>query len=166
MSKDTTTPDEKIVANNPNGEAADVTNYKAFSADQFFAQALNLKTEFVPLPEIGGGIWIRELTGLQRDKYEETLIQGKGKNRRVSLQGARARLIIFSAVEGPDPALVEAGKADPPGADAKPLFRMSNIAQINSLGASFVEPLAEAARRLSGITDDETEAVEDLKNDD
>ena len=46
----------------------------------------------VPVPEWGGVVRIRSITGTQRDAYESSLIDERGSDRKMNLRNARAKL--------------------------------------------------------------------------
>ena len=159
MSKNDKT--ESVVSKNGKDESGLV----AFTADQFFEKVAQRRVQFVPLPERGGGVWLAEMTAWEREEFQESLLTGSGKKRKIVLKGSAARLIIASAIKGPAPQDVESGKTEPPDPEkAEKLFTRADYRRLNSLGAGTLETLAEVSRQLSGITDDETELDEELKN--
>jgi hypothetical protein len=52
----------------------------------------------VDVPEWGGSVRLRSITVRERDRYEASLLEQKGKDRKVNLDNARAKLIILCAV--------------------------------------------------------------------
>lgn len=138
----------------------------ALSAQDILTQSVELETKWVEVPGWGGGVWIRELTGLERDRFEGSLVKGRGTKRRVDLVGSRARLVSMGCIQGPSFADVESGKAQPPDPRmARLLFTPRDVKKLSQLGAKSLEEVAEKIRILSGITDeDEDTAVDDLGN--
>jgi hypothetical protein len=59
--------------------------------------AEDIRVEPVKVPEWGGIVYVRTLTGSERDDWEDASIQGRGKDRRVSLRNLRARLVALAA---------------------------------------------------------------------
>lgn len=106
--------------------------------------AHDIRTKTVDVPEWGGQVRVRRLTGEERDRYETSLIQEK-KNGQVTrnLRNARARLVVLGVVD-------EEGKRIFSDADADALAQRS---------ASAIERLFDAIRELSGMSD---QAVEEL----
>ena len=93
------------------------------------------------------GFYIRGLTGLERDRYESSMIKGRGKKRDVNLENARAKLVALCAINGPDPDHAQ---------------RVFNLGQVKKLGQMSVLPLQrafEVAQKLSGLTDDQIDEL-------
>lgn len=139
---------------------------KALTAQDILTQTVHLKIRWVPVSEWGGGVWIRELTGIERDRFESSLVKGRGTKRRVDLIGSRARLVSMACIQGPDIADIEDGKKEPPNPiTAHLLFTPRDVKKLSQLGAKGLEHIAEQVRILSGITEeDEDRRVDDLGN--
>ena len=54
----------------------------------------DLKKERVPVPEWGGDVFVRVMTGTERDAFEETIFKGGGSN-----IGTRARLAALTMID-------------------------------------------------------------------
>ena len=145
---------------------ADGTKSHALTAAEILGQTVSLSFEWVDIPEWGGGVWVRELTGIERDRFEASLVKGRGSKRRVSLVGSRARLVALGAIEGPPLSEVESGKEKPPDPlNANALFTLRDVERLSKLGAKALERVADRVRILSGIIDDdEEEGDHDLGN--
>ncbi len=109
--------------------------------------------EVVPCPEWGGEVRLRSLTGAERDAYEQSLVQTRGKSREMNLRNARAKLVALCAVD-------ENGN------------RLFTDADVNALGKKNAKPLDrlfDVARRLSGLSEDDvdrlTEDFDDAQSD-
>lgn len=100
-------------------------------------------TSTCAVPELGGVVHVRGMTGVERDAYESTLFKGKGRHREINLANARAKLVAFCCVD-------DAGRRLFTDADADELGRV----RVDVLNRLFI-----VAQRLSGLTDEE---VEDL----
>lgn len=105
--------------------------------------APDLPTQDVAVPEWGGAVRIRGLTGAERDAFEAAIAQRKGKDVRMNLQNVRARLVAMSAVD-------ESGAR---------LFSDGDVAALGEKSAVALERVFTAAMRLSGLTPDD---VKDL----
>jgi hypothetical protein len=66
--------------------------------DQIFAVA-DASFEYVEVPEWGGTVRVKALTGAERDSYEESLLTGTGKQTKVSMANARAKLAARCIVD-------------------------------------------------------------------
>ena len=65
---------------------------KTLTKDQIVA-AVDIKTEVVEVPEWGGAVAVRELTGLERDAFEQSMVRvdADGK-RQADMSNMRAKL--------------------------------------------------------------------------
>jgi len=109
--------------------------------------------ETVPCPEWGGEVRLRSLTGAERDAYEQSLVQTRGKSREMNLRNARAKLVALCAVD-------ESGKR---------LFADADVDALGKKNAKPLDRLFDAARRLSGLSEDDvgrlTEDFDDAQSD-
>ena len=105
--------------------------------------APDLLTEEVPVPEWGGTVLVRGLTGTERDAFEEEMITGKGKNRDVNLANFRARLIVKSVVD-------KGGKR---------LFTQADMVALGGKSAAAIQRVFQVAMRLSGMSDEDVEEL-------
>ena len=109
-------------------------------------QAEDTRTTDVPVPEWGGTVRVKELTGQQRDQYELYVNQNL-KSERLN---ARAHLVALCAVD-------EAGKR---------LFTSKDIIELGKKSAAALDRVWEAARILSGIGPEaEAQAAEGFGDD-
>ena len=112
-------------------------------ADIFAAQ--DLKTETVDVPEWGGAVIIRTMTGAQRDSYEQSLMKrGDDGKYAVDTENMRTKLVVYTAVD-------EQGNA---------LFTADDLTALAGKNAAVIERLALAAQRLNGLSRD---SVDDAK---
>lgn len=115
--------------------------------EKFFA--IGLGTKDVPIPELGPDVFIRvrALTGAERDRYETSLwIERKGKQK-LNLEDATAKLVVMSCINE----------------DGSPYFGDDEVYSLSKkVGAKILKRLADAAKELSGITEEEQEEL--LKN--
>jgi len=103
----------------------------------------DLETLDVDVPEWGGTVRLKSLTGAERDRFEASVVQGQGKNATVNMQNLRAKLVAQSAV----------------GEDGKPLFTEDDANWLGEKSAKALNRLFESAQKLSGLT---TEDVKEL----
>jgi hypothetical protein len=98
--------------------------------------ASDLATETVEVPEWGGAVIIRGMTGTQRDAYENSLMvkEGDGKYR-VDTENMRVKLVLYCAVD-------EAGNQ---------LFDATELAALAGKSAAVIERLFNAAQTLNGL---------------
>jgi hypothetical protein len=102
--------------------------------------AQDLKREEVAVPEWGGAVLVRTMTGAERDAWEQSLANG-GK---IDVSNVRARLVAACTID-------ESGALLFSAADAQALGAKSGAA---------LERVAKVAQRLNAITE---EALEDAR---
>jgi len=95
--------------------------------------ARDIKTITVAVPEWGGEVLVKTLTGTERDNFEQSLI---GDDRKVSMTDARARLCAASIVD-------EEGSR---------LFTDADIAALGQKSGKALDRVYSAASRVSGLT--------------
>jgi len=106
-------------------------------------QVDDLQYEDVEVPEWGGVVRVRGLTGAERDAFEESIMDQRGKKFRVLLQNLRAKLVALSIVD-------EAGKR---------LFSEGDVGKLGTKSAAALQRVFEAAQRLSGISDEDVDEL-------
>lgn len=112
-------------------------------------QANDLQIEDVPVPEWGGEVRLKGLSGFERDQFEAKSIIKRGNNREVNHRNLRARLIAACAINE----------------DGSLMFDPGDVLHLGQKSAVALERLFDAARRLSGMTpEDVDELTEDLDN--
>lgn len=100
--------------------------------------------DVVALPELGGEVTVRGLTGHERDKYETDLFVQRGKNRVFNGKNARAKLIALSVITE----------------DGQQMFTEDEVAQIGTLRADILDRLFTKAQELSGLSDKDVAELE------
>ena len=107
----------------------------------------DLGREVVPVPEWGGSVVMRGLTGRERDAFEASIVRmqrgapGAGMER--SLQNIRARLVAMAAID-------ESGAR---------LFEDRDVRALGEKSAAALDRLFDAARRLSGMSEADVKAI-------
>ena len=94
--------------------------------------ALDLAHEDVPVPEWGGTVRIKTMTGAARDAFEASLVQEGGKRDFTNL---RARLLAHAIV----------------GEDDQPVFSAADVDALGQKSAAALDRLYDVAQRLNGI---------------
>jgi hypothetical protein len=103
----------------------------------------DLKRETVPVPEWGGDVIVKSLTGAERDEFEDSVVRQRGKSRELNLRNARARLVSLSLVD-------EAGSR---------LFSAGDVEQLGRKSAAALDRVFGAAQRLSGLTEQDVDEL-------
>jgi hypothetical protein len=111
----------------------------------------DIVTDIVDVPEWGGRLRVRGLTGTERDLYEESItattkevVKGRVKERRSMVaKGVRAKLCALCIVD-------EGGTR---------IFTDEDIDILGDKSAVALQRVFDAAARLSGMTEQEIEAM-------
>lgn len=106
-------------------------------------QAQDTLYEEVAVPEWGGTVRVKSMTGTERDALESSMISGKGKSATVNLVNLRAKLVARSIVD-------EAGKR---------IFDDADIPALAQKSAAALNRVYEVAQRLSGISQDDVDEL-------
>lgn len=109
-------------------------------------EAEDSEFEVVEVPEWGGSVKIKGMTGTERDMFEGSL-QGKDPKTKESIvvyKNARAKLASLSIV----------------GDGGERLFTEKDVIALGKKSASALNRVFEVAQRLSGITDKDIEELE------
>lgn len=106
-------------------------------------EARDLTFEDVDVPEWGGTVRVRALSGWERDRFEDGLMTGRGKKRQVSMQNARARLAALTIIDE----------------EGQPLFAEADTQALGRKSAAALERVFEVAMRLAGISDGDMEEM-------
>lgn len=97
-----------------------------------------LKVQAVPCPEWGVTVHIREMTGRERDDWEQSLA---GNGKKPDIRNVRARLVSYTAVD----------------ADGNRIFAPNDADKLGGLSAKALDRCAKVAQKLNGLTDDDIE---------
>lgn len=103
-----------------------------------------LATERLYVPEWNGDVFVRELTGAERDSWEGSILDADGKPRGDLMRNARARLAVLSLVD-------EQGTR---------LFGEVDAEALGKTSARALARVFEVAARLSGLTAGDLEELE------
>lgn len=106
-------------------------------------KAGDVMTEEVDVPEWGGSVLVRGLTGRQRDEFETSLIERRGKRSVPNTDNMRAKLVAWCVVDE----------------DGQRLFTNADAAALGDRSAAALDRVYKVAARLSGITDEDLEEL-------
>lgn len=100
----------------------------------------------VEVPEWGGRVWVRGLTGSERDLFENSILEGRGRNQSVNLKNFRAKLVVAATVKG------EYSKerlfADP-----------SHVQRLGTKSARALQRVFDVAQELAGLNEKDVEQM-------
>ena len=103
-------------------------------------KADDLPREELDVPEWGGTVFVRTLTGTERDAFEASMIKGE---RQVDLTNTRAKLCVRCITD----------------AEGKRLFNDSDIAQLGQKSSRALDRVFEVAQRLNGLSAKDVEDI-------
>lgn len=112
-------------------------------------KAEDIKKELVEVPEWGGSVWVRGMTGADRDRFEASVIEMRGTKQILHLDDMRAKLCSACICD-------EHGNL---------LFTQADVKALSAKSANALNRVFVIAQRLSGIGEAEVaELQEGLKN--
>ncbi len=103
----------------------------------------DIETRTVHVPEWGGDVLVRGMTGIERDQFEAKILDQSGKKTKVNLQNARARLVAITCVD----------------ADGNRIFTENEIVLLGTKSAAALDRVYDVAASLSGISDEDIEEL-------
>jgi len=107
-------------------------------------EAPDLPYEDVDVPEWGGTVRVRGLTGAERDQFEAAILERQRDGRlRVRMENIRARLVALACVD-------EEGER---------LFSEQDVAALGRKSAVALQRVFEVAQRLSGLAPQDLEEL-------
>lgn len=112
-------------------------------------RATDLVTEEVEVPEWGGVVRVKALTGAERDQFEAGVVERRGRKTEINMKNLRARLVALSVIDE----------------DGRPLFRPTDAEALGQKSAAALGRVFDVAMRLSGMTEqDLDELTENFTN--
>ena len=113
-------------------------------------KADDIKIEEVEVIEWSGSVFVQGMTGAERDDFEATIVQTKGKNVKTNMANIRAKLVSLTACD----------------AEGNKLFTPADVRALGAKSAAALQKVFDVAARLSGIGDkDIDELAEGLEQD-
>ncbi len=95
----------------------------------------DLVTETVAVPEWGGEVRVKSLSGAERDAYEASVMRINGTNAQLNLLNARAKLVALAVID-------ENGKR---------MFGDGDVHALAAKSAAALQRVFDVANRLSGL---------------
>lgn len=105
--------------------------------------AADLQFEEVKVPEWGGKVRVRGMTGAERDTWEASLIDGRGDNKRDNRRLIRATLVSLTVVD-------ETGQR---------LFTEDDVLKLGDKAARSLQRVYNVAQRLSRVSEADVEEL-------
>lgn len=105
------------------------------SKDQIL-EALDLKSVTVDVPEWGGSVLVRTMTGADRDAFEASMVTTNPDGSRTpDMRNLRAKLVALTLVDDAN----------------NRLFEVSDIPRLAMKSSAALERVFEAAQRINGL---------------
>lgn len=106
-------------------------------------KADDLDREEVEVPEWRGTVIVRALNGRERDDYEASCVQQRGKDMHRNLANIRAKLVVRSVIDE----------------DGKRLFEDRDANALGLKSAAALDRVFEVAARLSRLSDEDVDEL-------
>lgn len=114
---------------------------KELTRDELLALT-DVPKEALELPQVGI-VYVRGMSGKERDQWENALMVGRGTNRRVDIRNARARLAVRCLVD----------------AHGVRLFDDKDAERLGNIRADHLQRIFNVAQRLSGVSDEDLDEL-------
>jgi hypothetical protein len=113
------------------------------SRDEFLS-AQALATEWVPVPELGQdkGVFVRVLSGSERDAWEAGLAELRKAGNKAHMQNFRARYVAVCACDD----------------QGKPIFSDADVDALGAKSGVLLDRIFDAARKLNKMFPESAEA--------
>jgi hypothetical protein len=106
-------------------------------------KAADMRYEDVEVPEWDGTVRVKGLNGLERDQYEHSLYEFKGKDVMTKTDNARARLVSYACVDD----------------EGNRLFSETDVAALGKKSGKALTRVFDVARRLAGLSKEDMEEL-------
>lgn len=136
------TESELVPVEEPTTAPATVDVSEELTRESILAKQ-DVVTDRVDVPEWGGHLFVKAMTGKERDLFEESLIVGRGKNREVNLRNMRAKLISRTAVNS----------------RGEKLFTPTDVEVLGDKSAAALQRVFSKAQDLAGLGDDDVDEL-------
>lgn len=103
----------------------------------------DIQLEEVAVPEWGGSVWVKGMTGAERDKFEASIIEFRGKSQKINFTNMRARLASLTVCD----------------AEGARLFTEQDVHALGEKSAGALQHIFAVAQRLSGLSPDDVEEL-------
>lgn len=114
----------------------------ALSSDDIL-QTDDLEREAVEVERWGGTVYVRELTGRERDQFENEILTGDPNDPDVNTENLRARLLVRTLCDE----------------DGNRLFGDDQMDDLADKSGAVLSRLFEKAQELNGMTAEDMEAI-------
>lgn len=112
------------------------------SRDQILS-ADDRKVVVVPVPEWGGDVLVRTLTGSERDKFEASTVQQRGGKTKQNMDNFRARLVALCVVNE----------------QHELMFNPSDIRELGNKSVAALQRIFNKCNELNGMSEDDIDEL-------
>jgi len=102
-------------------------------------EADDLPSRKVAIPQWNGDVYVRTLSGTERDSFEQSCITNRGKDKEMNLENIRARLAVLTVCD-------EKGER---------LFQHKDIEALGKKSSKALDLIFDVAQRLNGLGKDD-----------
>ncbi len=117
----------------------------AFLTRDQILNADDVKTKEVKVPEWGGSVVVRAMSGKERDAFEESVIEIKNGHKSTKLDNFRAKLVQKTVI---DPETKEL------------MFSAADIEALGRKSAAALDRVFSTAQKLNGLSPSDVEELE------
>jgi len=111
------------------------------SLRELILTAEDLPREPVEVPEWGATVYVREMTGKERDEYESNLIDKKDMPIKERLRNMRAQLVVLCTVDE----------------DGQRIFSDDDVEAVGNKSAKALNRIVDAAQNMNQLSDRDIE---------
>lgn len=98
---------------------------------------MDIRIELVDVPEWSGHVYVKGMSGIERDDFEASIVETRGKGTKVNMTNVRAKLCALTVCDE----------------NGTKLFSDADVIVLGKKSASALQRVFEVAQRLSGIGD-------------
>lgn len=111
--------------------------------DEILARDDLKREEVDTAPEWGHKVWVRVMTGSERDAYDQWCLDNRGADKKQNMVGIRAKLAVLTTVD-------ESGAR---------VFRDGDEKELGGKNSAALDKIFSKALRINGITKDDVEEL-------
>jgi hypothetical protein len=93
--------------------------------------------------ELGGDVLVRGMTGVERDAFEASCLEGRGKRRDFNMKNFRAKMVAACCIDD----------------QGHRIFTDADVIALGEVRADVIDKLFSVAQRLSGMRDEDVDEL-------
>ena len=110
---------------------------------EMILEANDVQSEPCEVPEWGGTVYVRVMSGAQRDVFEQWAIDRRSNGGQQSIRDLKALMVVLSVVD----------------AEGKPLFELKDLALIQTKNYKAIDRIFQMSDKVNKISDKEIEEI-------